>query len=124
MATPGSNLLNRALSRIAAQQITYFKFNGTTVNSVGVMNTDYAVPRIIAGSVQPVPRALYDKYGLLFDKNYVTIYVSKNALDVAADIAGDQFAYNGKRYQAESKTDWFAQDGWDAILCVQVGDAC
>lgn len=119
---PGQNLLNMALSVIARQTVAYFKFSSRALNDVGQDVTVYDAPVNIVGSLQAVPRNLYDQYGLDLQKTYVILYTSTNVLDIGRDVSGDQIEFNGVRYQCESDTDWFPLDGWDAVLCVQIRD--
>ena len=74
----------------------------------------------LQGSIQPVPRELYQTYGLQFDQNYVTAYMPESATDVSRDTAGDQIVYAGGRFQAVQKVNWYGPDGWIALLFVQV----
>jgi len=120
MRVPGSNLLNRALTVIARQQITYLKFKNRTTNQVGIYEAVYYPPLCIRGSVQPVPRHLFVQLGLDFQKDYKTFYVPQNIFDVGRDVAGDQFIFEDQIYNCQSKTDWAGIDGWTAILCVRV----
>jgi len=120
MSVPGSNMLNRAARLIKLQPIAYYAYTGRETNEAGLYDSTYAQPRVTQGSLQPVPRSLYDVYGLDFDKNYSTVYLAKNSLDIARNVAGDQLTYGSRRFQVESKTDWFGQDGWDALLCIEV----
>jgi hypothetical protein len=118
---PGQNLLNMALSIIARQSLNYYRFSGRTLNSIGQDVTIYDTPVILVGSWQPVPRQLYQAYGLDLQKDYFTFYSSNNILDVTRDVSGDQIAFNGQRYQCESNNDWFQLDGWKGVLCVHIG---
>lgn len=118
---PGQNLLNMALTVIARQGVTYYLSEGRTVNAIGQDITIYGPPRAVVGSFQPVPRKLYQIYGLDLQKDYFTLYSSNNILDVDRDISGDQIAFNGQRFQCESDNDWFAMDGWKGVLCVHIG---
>lgn len=118
---PGQNILNMALSIIAKQTITYFAFTGRVQNVLGQWITQYAAPVNIVGSWQPVPRQLYQTYGLDLQKDYFTFYTSNNLLDLARDVSGDQVLFNGEIFQCESDNDWFALDGWKGVLCVRVG---
>jgi len=118
---PGSNILNMALTLIAKQLVAYFPFNSRVLNSVGQNVTAYSSPFPLAGSLQAVPRQLYQQFGLDLQKNYVTFYTSSNLLDVNRDVSGDQLIYAGRRYQVESANDWFAQDGWKGVLCIDTG---
>lgn len=118
---PGSNLLNMALTVIAKQAITYYQATGRALNNIGQDVTTYAAATVIVGSFQPVPRQLYQQFGLDLQKSYYTFYTSNNIFDVMRDVSGDQIAFNGQRFQCESNNDWFALDGWKGILCVLIG---
>jgi hypothetical protein len=121
---PGSNLLNMALTIIAKQTISYTRAIGRTVNNIGQYVTNYASPVNIVGSFQPVPRAMYELYGLDFQKSYFTFYSSNDLIDIQRDVSADQISFNSQTYQCLSSNDWFAIDGWVGILCVLIsGDA-
>ena len=117
---PGGNLLALANKVIAPQLAMYRPFVGRSLNAAGVYVTTRAAPRDLKVNIQPVPRSRYEIMGLDMQKNYATIYVEKNAIDIARNVSGDQFWYSGRLYSAESVTSWYAQDGWEAILCVEV----
>lgn len=118
---PGSDLLDDALSVIDAQTITYYRMTGRTLNDIGQDVTGYADPILIAGSLQPVPRTLYEQLGLDLQKSYYNFYTSNNVNDVGRNSSGDQFVFNAQRYQVESNNDWFFVDGWKGVLCVLIG---
>lgn len=120
MTIPGSNLLNAALSVIAKQTFTYHKFKSRTTNEVGQDVSEYCPPVTIQGSVQPLPRNLYQAYGFDLQQNYVNFYASRRFLDVTRDVSGDQIVFQGRKYQCLSTTPWFGIDNWDQILCVQI----
>ena len=117
---PGANLLNMALTIISKQTIQYYRYLSRASNSVGQYVSTYAAPVNIVGSWQPVPRNLYQVYGLDLQKDYFTFYTSNDVLDLARDISGDQVAFMGSRYQCESNNDWYKLDGWKGILCVKI----
>jgi hypothetical protein len=120
MTVPGSNLLNQAFTVIAQQTVNYYSNTGRTTNAIGFDISSYAAAALLKGSFQPVPRKLYQVYGLDLQKSYFTFYCSANVLDIARGVSGDQINFNGVRYQVESANDWFALDGWVGVLCVQV----
>lgn len=109
-----------AMSILGRQQFIYYAFASRSLNQLGQDIPVYDTPVSLFGSVQPIPRNLYQEYGLDFDRYYLTFYVSRSVMDVARDVSGDAFAFNEKYYQCLSKTDWFPQDGWVALLAVQV----
>lgn len=117
---PGSNLLNLALSVIAPQQFQYYAFVSRALQKIGQYIATYAAPVGLRGSVQPVPRQLYQQYGLDFTKNYFVFYVSQSAIDIERDVSGDLMNFAGNTYQCVQKTDWFVQDGWIGIICAQI----
>lgn len=120
---PGSDLLDDALTIIDSQTVDYYRSTGRTLNDIGQDVPGYADPVQIYGSLQPVPRTLYEQYGLNLQKSYYTFYTSNNVIDVARNVSGDQFVYNGQRYQVESNNDWYSVDGWKGVLCVLIGAA-
>lgn len=117
---PGANILGMALTLIGRQSFDYYAFKARRQNEVGQDIALYAPRQTLSGSVQPVPRSLYQENGLDFDRNYINFYVQKSVLDVARDVSGDQIVFSGDRYQCVSKTPWFAQDGWVGVLAVQI----
>lgn len=120
MGIPGINLLNKAMMVIAKQQVLYTKFMDRTKNDEGIWVPNYLPPAPLMGSFQAVPRRMYEFYGLDAQKNYATFYVSANLTDLARDVSCDQIYYAGKAYAVESANDWFAMDGWEGVLCVEV----
>lgn len=119
MLVPGSNLLNMALSIQGKQTVLYSKWLERTENEIGYDVSKYGRADKVQGSFQPVPRSVYQVYGLDLSRNYATFYVSKNMLGVERDVGGDRVLYNGKEWQALAPNDWFAQDGWVGMLLVE-----
>jgi hypothetical protein len=117
---PGANILALANKVIAAQQMQYRPFVSRELNEAGIYVTTWAAPALVMGNIQPIQRSRYEVMGLDFQKNYVNIYIQKHVIDIAREVSGDQFWYAGRLYAAESRTAWLAQDGWDAVLCVEV----
>jgi hypothetical protein len=120
MTTPGSNLLLSALKVIQRQALQYFKAQPRTLNQVGQDVVMYDAPIQVFGSFQPVPKSMYEQYGLDFTKDYFIFYSLNDITDVHRDVSGDQIEYNGRRFQCESNTEWFSLDYWKAILCIRV----
>jgi hypothetical protein len=114
------NLLNMALTLLPKQVFQYYVNSGRKLQPNGQYLATYDDPLSLSGSVQPVPKELYEKYGLDFAKNYFTFFVSQNAMDITRNLSGDAFLYNNAYFQCVQKTDWFAYNGWDAVLAIQV----
>jgi hypothetical protein len=117
---PGANVLNMALTVIAKQTIIYYRSLGRALNNVGQEVTSYDSGVTLLGSFQPVPRNLYNQFGLDLQKSYFTFYVSANLIDLGRDVSGDQIVFNSLRYQCESNNDWYDIDGWKGVLCVLI----
>ena|ERR1700679_1506503 len=113
---PGINLLNVAGQIIDFSLVSYYQYTGRSLNSVGQYVATFSEPTNLKGSLQAVPRNLYEQHGLDFNKKYVLLYVPENSIEVQRDVTGDQFTYSEKKYQIESSTDWFFQDGWKGLI--------
>lgn len=117
---PGSNLMARAVRLIAQNKLSYQRFVSRTTNEIGLDVPEYEDAVDILGSIQPVPRQLYQQYGLDFQKRYVNLYAQIDVIDITRDVSGDLVTFAGRTYQLLSATDWFNIDGWAAVLCVEV----
>lgn len=118
---PGMNILSSALGVIAAQTVTYYQATGRTTNSIGLDVAAFATGVPIRASVQAVSRDRYQSYGLDLQKNYIMVYAMSSFVNMARGRTGDQLGFNGKRYQVPSESDWFVQDGWTSLLCLEIG---
>lgn len=118
---PGSNLLAAAFTMVAAQPFDYQPYQARTVNGVGLYETTYGARVTLEGSIQAVPRNVYQEYGLDLQKNYVRVFVSLDVVDITRDTSGDRIFWNGREYQITSQVDWFNIDGWVSFIAVDVG---
>lgn len=117
------NLLNAALRIQPKQTVQYSKFSGRTTNEIGFDVCTYDTAVDLVGSLQAVPRSVYEQMGLNFQKRYVMFYASSPIQDVGRDVSGDKIAFGSKTYQVVSATDWHPINGWQSVLCVEVTDA-
>lgn len=124
MKVPSGNILNAALSVIQKQAFTYFAFTSRKTNEIGLDVANYALGVDAMGSAQPVPRNVYQNLGLDFQRTYFNFFVPSKIIDINRDVSGDQFEYNGQRFQCLSNTPWFGIDGWNQVLCVAVTCPC
>lgn len=120
---PGSNLLKAAFKIIAKNTVQYYRNTGRTASTVGTYVAAYASPVAMQGSVQAVPRSRYAELELDLSKDYITFYTMNNILGLEREVAGDKLVWNGREYACESPDDWYAQDGWMGVLCIDVGPA-
>ena len=120
MGYPGSNILNQAMRLITKQSFEYIAFSGNTKNSIGMLVPSYASPVNVMGSVQPMPKRVYQQLGLDLNKSYWNFFISQSVVDVNRDVSSDQFIFNGTTYQCLSLTPWYGIDGWVEVLTVVV----
>lgn len=123
MIVPGSNLLALAMGVIGQQAIAWARNTGLTTLASGAQVPTWADPVTIYGSLQPVDNTLLQQLGLDWTKNYCTFYAPAEFREVDRDQTGDRLTYAGKTYQVLNKTSWFAQDGWERVMCVEVPNA-
>lgn len=119
----GTNLLNVAAGLIGVQVVAWRRFTGRAPNAAGIQVDTYAASVDVEGSFQPVPATLLQQLGLDMTKNYATFYASRDFGDPDRDKAGDLLTYAGLTYKVISKNPWYAQDGWESVMCVQVTNA-
>ena len=119
---PGSDLLADAFTVIDTIQIEYMQYGARVLNPVGQWVTTYMPAVPVQASVQAVPREKYTFLGLDLQKNYVSIFVQLPVIDIDRDQTGDRFVLpDGRMYQIDSQTDWYAVDGWvGPVICVKV----
>jgi len=119
---PGGNLLNQAFALIGQNAFDYYKYTGRTVNTIGLYESAFDLPVTLSGSIQAVSRSVYQNLGLDFQKQYITIFVSSNVIDMARGRSGDEIAWNGRRYQLANEMNWYEVDGWTSFMAVEIGD--
>lgn len=122
MTVPGGNLLRQALRVIQPQAVEYRAFAGQTTTLDMRQVSTYAEPVTLYGSFQPVSRNNMAVQGLDMSKDYAVFYASQRFSAPGRDTSGDVLDYDGQRWQSVDKdNEWFAQDGWDALLLVSIG---
>ena len=114
------NIHNMAMTIQKKQTLAWRKTTGDTINEIGYAVTTYSPAVNIIGSFQPVPKSVYQQYGLDFQKSYFTFYTNNAIGDITRGVSGDQFDYKGCTYQCLSLNDWFDFGGWIGVLCVLV----
>lgn len=103
--------------------IDWFQDQGRTTNAIGLDVTTFSYPKTIKASVQPISRTQLLVSGLDLNNDYVNVYLFADVEDLERDISGDQFEYNGYRYQVQTATEWRPSDQWKAIIGVKIGPA-
>jgi len=117
---PGGNLLKKAFKIIDKDTFIYRQFKKRETNSIGIDVPEFEDDVPLKGSIQTVPRRLYQQHGLDWKKNYITIYSSDVIEGVNRDTSGDRVLFNGKLFQALEENNWTPIDGWNGVICVEV----
>lgn len=117
---PGSNLLKKAFKVIKKVPFIYRQFKARETNSIGIDIPEFEIDVNLKGSIQPVPRRLYQQHGLDWKKSYITIYSSDTIEGVNRDTSGDRIVFDGKLFQVLDENDWTPIDGWNGVMCVEV----
>lgn len=120
MRVPSSNILNKAMRIVAKQNVKWLKFVTRSDNAIGYNVPVFESAVDISGSFQPIPRSMYEAYGLDLLKTYATFYTSSALSDVGRDSNGDRIIFNCNTWQVQSSNDWSAIDGWQGLLCVKI----
>lgn len=123
MRVPGDNLLRLALGAIQPQEVGYYAWLSRTPDPAGKLVDNFAMRATLSGSMQPVSRERVQSMGLDHSKSYAIVYAMAVANPVSRDRGADQFDYDGRLYAVHGNVNWFAQDGWQGVLLVDVGAA-
>lgn len=119
---PGANLLRMALAAQGQQFALWHRATGRELNAIGQWVTSYAAPILISGSIQATPKTAFAANGLDYQKNHITCFFDINASVIQRGESGDQLTYAGRRWQFVGNTDWRAQDGWEELHAVDIGE--
>lgn len=117
----GINLLSAASSVIGLQEVTWRRFKGREQNDRGFWITEYHDPVVIKGSWQPVPESTIRDLGLDATRRYYNLYSSHEIATVSRGESPDIIDQGGYSHEVVGRTDWYAQNGWRGILCVEIG---
>ena len=115
-----SNLLAQAHQLIPKQTISYSRWLSSDVNP-NMLSADTFAPAIeTTVKINAVKSGLIKKLGLDYKKNYVRLFSIPSVSGLSRISNGDQFVFDGKTFQVESQTGWFATAGWDSFVCIEV----
>lgn len=114
-----NNLLNTAMGIIPTQQVEWHRFKGQVNDPILGNKPTYHEPVLIKGSFQSVDAKDVQEMGLDITRNYRKLYTSHKVENVQRGTMPDIIVYDNKKYSIVGDTDWFAQDGWKSVLCVE-----
>jgi hypothetical protein len=114
------NLLKLASSVIPQQSVEWVRFKERTLNDQGKYVIIYHPAVTVKGSWQAVDTKDVKELGFDTAKRYRMLYTSHNIKDVNRGAAPDYVVFAGTRHDVVGDADWYAQDGWKSLLCVEV----
>lgn len=123
MKTFNLNLLGSASSVIGFQVLRWFSFEGRTQNERGHWESTYIDKGDIRGSWQPVDTTTIQNLGLDAKKQYHNFYSSSPINVFGRNESPDYFVIDSRKHEVIGGSEWYAQNGWRGILCVDVGAA-
>ncbi|MDR0805948.1 MAG: hypothetical protein LBN41_04260 [Enterobacteriaceae bacterium] len=116
------NLLNIAARVIPQQSVTWYQFTERETDELGRWNNQYAEPVLITGSWQAVDVQDVLEMGLDTSKIYRQLYTSNPVSGVNRGSSPDYLVSGGKRYEVVGDADWYTQDGWKGLVCMEAGN--
>jgi|SRR5690606_38349006 len=117
----GPNLLGLALSALGGQTVQWHRFKSRSQNNRGQWITEYHNPTDILGSWQPVDAQTVKELGLDTSKRYHNLFTSHPVDAVNRGESPDVVVMDGRRHEVVGNMDWYRQNGWRGLLCVDVG---
>lgn len=114
--------LHRIASRYIPQQTAlWFRFKNREPDERGHDQNQYHEPVDIWGSWQAVDTQ--DAQSMGFDSNqvYRRFYTPHDIKGIQRGTSPDYLVFNGKKYDVMGDADWYEQDGWKSVICIEVG---
>lgn len=114
-----SNLLKRANRLIPFEKIVFQKWTGNTFQE-GIAVPTFAEGVELSASVQPVRTEIYEKLGLDFQKDYVTVHASVQMNGTDKQATPDRMIYDGFVWNVQKSNNWFSYDGWSSAVFIRI----
>ncbi|SFN98257.1 phage collar protein [Xenorhabdus japonica] len=114
--------LHRMASRYIPQQTAlWYRFKTREEDELGQWQSVYHEPLPISGSWQAVDTQDVQEMGLDTAKVYRKLYTSHDISHIQRGAAPDYLVFAGRRYEVTGDADWYAQDGWKSVICIEAG---
>lgn len=114
--------LHRIASRyIPQQQALWFRFKSREPDARGHDQNTYHEPIEIRGSWQAVDTQDAQSMGFDSSSVYRRFYTAHDINAIQRGSSPDFLVFNGKKYDVMGDADWYEQDGWKSVICIEVG---
>ena len=130
------NLHHIASRYIPQQQALWFRFKSREPDDLGHDQNQYREkykiddklglnqyhePVEIRGSWQAVDTQDAQSMGFDSAQVYRRFYTSHDIKGIQRGTSPDYLVVNGKKYDVMGDADWYEQDGWKSVICIEVG---
>ncbi|MEQ5755337.1 hypothetical protein ABN363_09525 [Providencia rettgeri] len=114
--------LHRIASRYIPQQTAlWFRFKNREPDERGHDQNQYHEPVEIRGSWQAVDTQDAQSMGFDSSSIYRRFYTTHDIKAIQRGTSPDYLVFNGKKYDVMGDADWYEQDGWKSVICIEVG---
>nr|WP_314265601.1 hypothetical protein [uncultured Moellerella sp.] len=117
-----SHLQRIAAAVIPQQSLLWYRFEQRSLDERGHYQNQYYPAEQIFGSWQAVDSQELQEMGFASHKIYRRFYTSFDIKKVQGGTAPDYLVFLDKRYEVVGDADWYQQDGWKSVLCIEVGE--
>jgi hypothetical protein len=115
--------LQRIASRYIPQQtVQWYRFRTRELDELGQWQNTYHDPIALRGSWQAIDTQDVKEMGLDTAKVYRKFYTSHDIRSIQRGKSPDFLVVAGRRYDVTGDADWYAQDGWLSIVCIEAGE--
>ena len=101
---------------VPQRRFSYKEYSGMVEGANGKDSPKYGDKKTAYGSVQPVPKKVYQSLGLNSEKEYIHI-VTDACINGYGDI-GDRVFFCGKEYRVMDCEDWRVVSDWAGVMCI------
>jgi hypothetical protein len=117
------NVLTTAMTVIPPEELQYERWQGNTINSIGLDVASYAEPVMIKGSIQHhVSEKMYQAYGLSLNKHYALVDVPAELYGSQENLTPDRLTFHNNTWIVLKNNNWYIYNGWVKLIVVAEKD--
>jgi hypothetical protein len=117
------NVLTTAMTVIPPEELQYERWQGNTINSIGLDVASYAEAVMIKGSIQHhVSEKMYQAYGLSLNKHYALVDVPAELYGSQENLTPDRLTFHNNTWIVLKNNNWYIYNGWVKLIVVAEKD--